>query len=66
MAKKHPTDEDGLELVLTLVTKAELARGLGIQKQNLTRWKRVPPHHVAKVAELTGLPREQILPSMFA
>ena len=66
MAKKHPTDEDGLTLVLTLVTKAELARGLGIQKQNLTRWKRVPPHHVAKVAELTGLPREQILPSMFA
>jgi len=67
MAKKQPkTDEDGLALVLTIMTRAEIARGLGIKKQNLTRWKRVPPNHVPKVAELTGLPREQICPSLFA
>ena len=68
MIKKPKTtpDEDGFALVLTKLTRAEIARGLGIKKQNLTRWKRVPPHHVPKIAELTGLARADILPSMFA
>ena len=65
MAKKH-SDEAGLALVLSKITKADLAKGLGIKKQNLTRWKKVPPHHVPRVAELTGLSREQILPSVYA
>ncbi len=65
MAKKH-SDEAGLALVLSKITKADLAKGLGIKKQNLTRWKKVPPHHVPRVAELTGLSREQILPSIYA
>ena len=60
------TDEAGLELVLAKVTRAQLAKALEIKRQNLTRWKRVPPHHVAKVAELTGIPREDILPSLYA
>lgn len=66
MAKKPKTDEDGFALVLTKITRAEIARGLGIKKQNLTRWKKVPPHHVPKLAELTGLARESILPSLYA
>lgn len=64
--KKTRTDEEGFALVLTKTTRAEIARHLGIKKQNLTRWKKVPPHHVKGVSELTGLPREQILPSMYA
>lgn len=67
MSKSKPkTDEEGLALVLSKITRADIARGLGIKKQNLTRWTRVPPHHVAKVAELSGIPREKILPSMYA
>jgi hypothetical protein len=67
MRKKSPqTDEEGFALVLTKLTRAEIARGLEIKKQNLTRWKRVPPHHVAKVSELSGLSKAEILPSMFA
>lgn len=64
--KKPKTDEEAFALVLTKTTRAAIARHLGIQKQNLTRWKKVPPHHVAKVSELTGLPREYVLPSLFA
>lgn len=63
---KTDPDETGLALVLTKATRAQIAAHLGIKKQNLTRWKRVPSHHVAKVAELTGVPREKILPSLFA
>ena len=67
MSKKStPTDEDGFALVLTKLTRTEIARGLGIKKQNLTRWKRIPPRHVPKLAEMTGLARADILPSMFA
>ena len=66
MSKKPTTDEQGLALVLSKATKAEIARHLGIKKQNLTRWKKVPPHYVAPISELTGLPREYILPSVFA
>jgi hypothetical protein len=43
-----------------------LLKHLGIAKQNLTRWKKVPPHYVAQLSEMTGLPREYILPSVFA
>lgn len=64
--KKPRTDEEGLELVLTKVTKAQIAAHLGIAKQNLTRWKAVPPKYVPQLSALTGLPREHILPSVFA
>jgi hypothetical protein len=67
MVKKSPkTDEEGFALVLTKTTRAEIARHLGIKKQNLTRWTKVPPHHVPKISELTGLSREHILPSLYA
>jgi hypothetical protein len=66
MSKKPKTDEEGLALLLTKVTKAQIAAHLGIKKQNLTRWKAVPPKYVPQLSELTGLPREYILPSLFA
>lgn len=66
MKNRPKTDEEGLALLLTKTTKAEIARHLGIKKQNLTRWKKVPPHYVAQLSELTKLPREFILPSLFA
>lgn len=62
---KTPTDEDGLKLVLSKMTRAELARRLNIQRQSLTRWKRIPVRHVGKVCEMTGFTREQILPSVY-
>jgi len=66
MTKKPKTDEEGLELLLTRVTKAAIADHLGIKKQNLTRWKAVPAKYVPQLATLSGLPREYILPSIFA
>lgn len=66
MIKKPKTDEEAFELVLKTKTRAEIARHLGIAKQNLSRWKKVPTHHAKAVAALTGLPREYVLPSLFA
>jgi len=66
MSKRPRTDEEGLELLLTKMTKAQIAAHLGIKKQNLTRWKAVPPKYVPELAKASGLPREYILPSVFA
>jgi transposase-like protein len=66
MIKKPKTDEEAFALVLATKTRAEIARHLGIKKQNLTRWKKVPPHHAKAIAALTGLPREYVLPSLYA
>jgi hypothetical protein len=66
MSKRPKTDEEGLDLLLTKVTKAQIAAHLQIKKQNLTRWKAVPAKYVPELSKLTGLPREYILPSVFA
>jgi hypothetical protein len=66
LAESDDPDERGLALLLTKVNKAQIAAHLGIKKQNLTRWKAVPPKYVAQLSELTQLPREYILPSVFA
>lgn len=66
MSKKPKTDEEGLALLLTVMTKAQIASCLGIAKQNLTRWKAVPAKYVPTLAQASGLPRECILPSVYA
>ena len=43
-----------------------LAAELGLSHQAIYNWRRVPVHHVRRVAELTGLSREQIRPDIFA
>lgn len=64
-AEKQVADEAGFKLVLTRVTKSQLAKGLGITRQSITRWKKIPIHHVKLVSEITELPREKILPSVY-
>lgn len=66
MSKKPNPDEEGLALVLSIMTRSGIARRLGIKKQNLTRWKVVPTNHVTKLAEITGIPRARIKPSVYA
>ena len=66
MSKKPKTDEEGYALLLTRMSKARIAEHLGIKKQNLTRWTTVPAKYVPALAEKSGLPREYILPSLFA
>lgn len=55
--------------VETIIKKAggakALADALGLYKQTVYQWKRVPAHHVLKVAEITGLEPKQIRPDVF-
>jgi len=59
------TNAEGMNLVLTVIYRAELARRLNISRAALTKWKEVPIKRVDEVSRITGLPREHILPEMF-
>lgn len=68
------TNAEGLTLVWTRIYPAELARqlsakaGIGktISRAGTAKWKSVPLDRVNHVAEITGLPREHILPEVYA
>lgn len=68
------TNAEGLALVWTRIYPAELARqlslrgGIGrtISRAGTSKWKSVPLDRVNDVAEITKLPREHILPEVYA
>lgn len=39
-----------------------LARALGLKKQAISRWHRVPIERVTRVSQLTGIPRHEVRP----
>jgi hypothetical protein len=46
--------------------KAEIARIIGVSKQAITRWDRVPINYVTRLSEGTGIPKAFLRPSDFA
>lgn len=47
-------------------TKTQLAGMVGVSKQALTRWKAVPINYVVPIHKLTGIPKAELLPSVFS
>ena len=43
-----------------------LARKLGISNQAVRKWRRVPRQRLARVERLTGVPRQQLRPDLYA
>jgi hypothetical protein len=68
MEKTHPHDAAGWAKVVQALRKEQrfphafIADKLGQSRQSVRSWKAVPLAHVAKVSELSGIPRAQILP----
>ena len=48
------------------VTAAAVARGLGINKSTVSRWRTVPPERVLDVERVTGIPRHVLRPDLSA
>lgn len=44
---------------------ADLARELDLTRQAVSRWSRVPPKHVLRVEELTGVSRHTLRPDIY-
>ena len=55
--------------VETIIKKAggaqAVAKALKLHRQTVYQWKRVPAHHVLKMAKLSGLEPKQIRPDVF-
>lgn len=68
------TNAEGLALVWTKIYPAELARqisaraGVGktLSRAATAKWKAVPVDRVNDVAAIVGIPREHILPEVYA
>lgn len=43
-----------------------LAKALRVERQAVSKWKRVPLGRVVKVSQITGIPREKIRPDLYA
>lgn len=44
---------------------AALARQLGIERQAVSQWRRIPVHHVLTIEQLTGIPRHELRPDVY-
>lgn len=48
-----------------LGSMAELARGLGVSRQALYQWERIPAERVIDVERLTGVRRQELRPDLY-
>lgn len=46
------------------VSQSELARELGISRQAVHKWQRVPRKQLRRVAEISGMPAETLRPDL--
>jgi hypothetical protein len=67
--KTHEKDVAGLAKVLEALKDqghkfpfAYIAAQTGVSRQSVRNWESVPMKHLAKISELSGLPRDKILP----
>lgn len=70
MAKKNP-DVAAYQRLLAPppegygMTKTKIAGMLGVSKQAITRWEAVPLRYVVELSQKTGIPKSDLLPSVF-
>lgn len=62
---KPKTNVAAYRLVIeTLGSQSELARGLGVARQLVSRWHEIPPKYLEPTVRLTKLPPDWILPEL--
>ena len=45
---------------------AKIARGLGISEPSISKWERIPAERVIAVEKISGIPREELRPDLYA
>ena len=54
-----------LQRAIKIVGPAELARRLGITRQAVDQWRKVPATRAVEVERETGIPRHELRPDVF-
>ena len=44
---------------------AKVARGLGLSKAAVSMWREIPDKYIVAIEGITGIPREQLRPSLY-
>lgn len=57
--------DTGLRLVLEALNSHELARKLGISRQAIEQWKRIPAGRIVDIERVTGISRERLRPELY-
>jgi len=55
-----------IAVLIKMGNATAVAEALGVTRQAISRWKRIPIRHIPKISELTGLSVQQIRPDLFA
>lgn len=64
MAKRSPRQDPALERVFEIITVTALAARIGITPQSVAGWRRVPAERVFEVADITGIPVNELRPDI--
>jgi DNA-binding transcriptional regulator YdaS (Cro superfamily) len=44
---------------------SDVARGLGLTRPAVTRWKQVPAEYLIEIERISGIPREALRPDLY-
>jgi len=59
------TDAEALQQILNRVSKAEIARHLGVSRQLTSRWSTVPIWYAQSISEWLEMPLSQVIPDIY-
>lgn len=45
--------------------RRQLAEAIGVSRQNIYKWRKVPAEQVMKVEKVTGVPRSELRPDIY-
>jgi DNA-binding transcriptional regulator YdaS (Cro superfamily) len=65
-ATPHPDRDEGLTLAIKAAGgPRRLARALGLTRQAIYLWKRIPADRILQVEAVTKIPREKLRPELY-
>jgi len=54
-----------MDVILAVGGLSELSRRLGVTRQAVSNWNKVPFKYIRSISEMTGIPREKLRPDLY-